>query len=529
MTAQHERRVRKITPLEIGGTTRNEKHQCDEPSMPGSIPRVTRLMALAIRFEELLRSGKARDLNHLAAVSNVSQPRISQILSVTMLAPDIQELLPFLPWLTKKSGNQTIALLTVVHKMRKFGALTTPQDSILREEFSMSSLLSAFAINTNPMVFEELATSLATLASYARNDLDQPVRDLEHLFGRALQVPPSYDELTSLTGHSLTTIDRNRGRGAWLLSYVEGLDIYSVHSRVWHKVGAAYSAPLVSQMSRALGVNSSLNAQLMQDEGSEMELLDIAAVKDECIWLVQVISSDKVIDSAYHRLGTGNQKLARSVVFGNPIMDEKSSQSLACAKRLMEIAFPGIDVVTAALVLHPTCCDFELYQVELPSVVEGGIPLTSDMIRKNSIDFADVLAKNRDALFELPHPVENDLFRGIPPCRGGRTLGMLASAASRQRKSSKLLSWQRKDFIEMLIDDFEYEVEQDKVRHDLDDRLVAQGFFRKWGPSYFISMKGIARYQYCLAKFTTFGSKAFCLDECVAQRDRIIEKYGCLI
>ncbi len=41
-------------------------------------------MALAIRFDELLRSGAARDLNHLAAVSNVSQPRISQILSLTM-------------------------------------------------------------------------------------------------------------------------------------------------------------------------------------------------------------------------------------------------------------------------------------------------------------------------------------------------------------------------------------------------------------------------------------------------------------
>jgi hypothetical protein len=54
-------------------------------------------MALAIRFEELLRSGKARDLNHLAAVSNVSQPRISQILSLTMLAPDIQEMLLFQP------------------------------------------------------------------------------------------------------------------------------------------------------------------------------------------------------------------------------------------------------------------------------------------------------------------------------------------------------------------------------------------------------------------------------------------------
>jgi hypothetical protein len=82
-------------------TTRQERQQCDEPELPGRLPRITRLMALAIRCDELLRNGKVRDLEHLATIGNVSQPRISQILSLTMLAPDIQEALLFLPRLSK--------------------------------------------------------------------------------------------------------------------------------------------------------------------------------------------------------------------------------------------------------------------------------------------------------------------------------------------------------------------------------------------------------------------------------------------
>lgn len=86
--------------VQIGGTVRKEDRNCDEPTVPGTLPRVTRLMALAIRFDELLRSGKVRDLAHLAVIGKVSQPRISQILNLVLLAPDIQEALLFHPRLT---------------------------------------------------------------------------------------------------------------------------------------------------------------------------------------------------------------------------------------------------------------------------------------------------------------------------------------------------------------------------------------------------------------------------------------------
>ena len=61
------------------------------------IPRISRLMGLAIQFDQMLRSGEATDMIELARRGHVTQPRMSQILSLNMLAPDIQEYLLYLP------------------------------------------------------------------------------------------------------------------------------------------------------------------------------------------------------------------------------------------------------------------------------------------------------------------------------------------------------------------------------------------------------------------------------------------------
>ncbi len=58
---------------------------------PGRLPRITRLMALAIRFEELLRRGTVKDYAELARLGGVSRARISQIMNLRNLAPDLQE------------------------------------------------------------------------------------------------------------------------------------------------------------------------------------------------------------------------------------------------------------------------------------------------------------------------------------------------------------------------------------------------------------------------------------------------------
>lgn len=67
------------------------------PTPEGRIPRVARLMALAIRFDKLLADGVISDISELARLSHVTQPRITQIMNLLHLAPDIQEEILFLP------------------------------------------------------------------------------------------------------------------------------------------------------------------------------------------------------------------------------------------------------------------------------------------------------------------------------------------------------------------------------------------------------------------------------------------------
>ncbi len=59
--------------------------------------RVAKLMALAIRFDQLIRDGVVADQAELARLGYVTSSRISQILALLQLAPDIQEAILFLP------------------------------------------------------------------------------------------------------------------------------------------------------------------------------------------------------------------------------------------------------------------------------------------------------------------------------------------------------------------------------------------------------------------------------------------------
>lgn len=63
----------------------------------GTIPRISRLMALAIRFERLIKEGEIADQADLARLGNVSRARVTQIMNLLQLAPEIQESLLFLP------------------------------------------------------------------------------------------------------------------------------------------------------------------------------------------------------------------------------------------------------------------------------------------------------------------------------------------------------------------------------------------------------------------------------------------------
>lgn len=55
------------------------------------IPRITRLMALAIKFQSMVDRGEVRDYADLVRLGYVTRARLTQIMNLLLLAPDIQE------------------------------------------------------------------------------------------------------------------------------------------------------------------------------------------------------------------------------------------------------------------------------------------------------------------------------------------------------------------------------------------------------------------------------------------------------
>jgi hypothetical protein len=60
------------------------------------VPRITRLLALVLKFEELIRSGVVSNYTVLAQLGQVSRARVTQMSGLLNLAPDIQEEILFL-------------------------------------------------------------------------------------------------------------------------------------------------------------------------------------------------------------------------------------------------------------------------------------------------------------------------------------------------------------------------------------------------------------------------------------------------
>lgn len=96
------------------------------PAAPtGRVPRLARLMALAVRFEQLIQAGEVADYADLARLGHVSRARITQIMNLRLLAPDIQEQILFLPRIERGraplvlSQLQRIALVPDWRKQRR--------------------------------------------------------------------------------------------------------------------------------------------------------------------------------------------------------------------------------------------------------------------------------------------------------------------------------------------------------------------------------------------------------------------------
>jgi hypothetical protein len=69
----------------------------DPATRRGRLPRITQVLAIALQFQEMIDRGEIRKHADLARLGCVSRERISQIMMLTWLAPDIQEAILRLP------------------------------------------------------------------------------------------------------------------------------------------------------------------------------------------------------------------------------------------------------------------------------------------------------------------------------------------------------------------------------------------------------------------------------------------------
>jgi len=87
--------------IHVGQGTRSQKELRggEGPSTPdnGSVPHVSRLLALAIRLDQMIRDGQVADEAELARLGHVSRARLTRIMNLLLLAPTIQEEILFLP------------------------------------------------------------------------------------------------------------------------------------------------------------------------------------------------------------------------------------------------------------------------------------------------------------------------------------------------------------------------------------------------------------------------------------------------
>ena len=119
-----------------GRRTRKELREGEAtPSAPaGRVPRVSRLMALAIRFDQLIRDGVVADQAELARLGHVTRARLSQIMNLLCLAPDLQEQILFLPptvqgrdAITEKQIRPIVGIPSWRKQRRKWNAMRANQ------------------------------------------------------------------------------------------------------------------------------------------------------------------------------------------------------------------------------------------------------------------------------------------------------------------------------------------------------------------------------------------------------------------
>lgn len=84
-----EREVR----FHVGRGAKSEKQVRKGGAKPvqDKVPRIARLMALAIYFDRLIREGKVKDYAEIARLGGVTRARVTQVMNLLNLASELQE------------------------------------------------------------------------------------------------------------------------------------------------------------------------------------------------------------------------------------------------------------------------------------------------------------------------------------------------------------------------------------------------------------------------------------------------------
>lgn len=89
------------TEFRIHPSPRAGAQRGGQPGAPavagGRLPRITQVLALAMQFREMIRSGDALDCADLARLGGLTRERISQMTKLLWLAPGIQLDILYLP------------------------------------------------------------------------------------------------------------------------------------------------------------------------------------------------------------------------------------------------------------------------------------------------------------------------------------------------------------------------------------------------------------------------------------------------
>ena len=75
-------------------------------------------MALALRFDELIRTGEVADYAELVRLGRVSRARVTQVMNLLVLAPAIQEELLFLSGIERGRDPIHLRQLQPIARMR---------------------------------------------------------------------------------------------------------------------------------------------------------------------------------------------------------------------------------------------------------------------------------------------------------------------------------------------------------------------------------------------------------------------------